>query len=137
MILYVLIVCTWNQNKNYYQWGKKNDQVLKLSQEIEQIAVWKSRCRERPILSCHKCGTRKKILSSHKESNLKPWDKCKALIFLHFFLQVQNIPSFIFYLQMLKVSQEKSPHPQKKIKLFLKLKAKFKVVVMRIQNSNI
>ena len=38
---------------------------------------------------------------------------------------------------MLKVSQEKSPHPQKKIKLFLKLKAKFKVVVMRIQNSNI
>ena len=39
---------------------------------------------------------------------------------------------------MLKVSQEKfvSSHPQKKIKLFLKLKAKFKVVVMRIQNSN-
>lgn len=38
---------------------------------------------------------------------------------------------------MLKVSQEKfvSSHPQKKIK-FLKLKAKFKVVVMRIQNSN-
>ena len=26
---------------------------------------------------------KEKIPSSHKESNLKPWDKCKALIFLH------------------------------------------------------
>ena len=76
LILYVLIVCTWNQN---YQWGKKIDQVLKLSQEIEWIAIWKSRCRERPILSCHKCGTRKKFWvpirnqTSNLEINAKLW----------------------------------------------------------------
>ena len=124
LILYVLIVCTWNQK---YQWGKNIFQVLKQFQKIVQIAIWKSRCfnRERHILSCHKCGNQ----TSDLEINAKLWS-------FPISLQVQNIPSFLFYLQMLKVSQEKSPHPQKKIKLFLKLKAKFKVIVMHIPNSN-